>query len=93
MGIETVTVRKDEYEGLLMELEERRRLDRIQAKYREECVQSALNEIGEKLYCSYEDFMESIGEPMDNILGEIYREKLKDVYRTLTRFGVNIREG
>lgn len=85
-----VTIRKDEYDSLLNELDERRKLCRVQAEYREECILARLNELGEKLSVEYGDFIESIDFPMDDVLGEIYREKLKSIYRIVTSFGITL---
>lgn len=52
-----------------------------------ECL---LRDIGSQLDSEFQDFFESVNTPMSELLGEIYRDKLANIYRQLTKSGVII---
>lgn len=47
-------------------------------------------EVADKLASIYADFIDSVDKEMNEILGEIYREKLKDIFKILEDNGVPI---
>jgi len=49
-----------------------------------------LNDIANEIRAEYDDFKESQNDEMDIVLGEIYREKLKNVFKILKRKGINM---
>lgn len=49
-----------------------------------------LNDIADEISAEYKDFKESQADDMDIVLGEIYREKLKNVFRILERKGIKM---
>lgn len=52
-------------------------------------IANGLSAAGRDLWAEYSDFMSSINDPMDLTLGEIYREKIKAIFRILERNGIN----
>ena len=68
-------------EQRIKELEE---LVKVQKQYREDCIQSLKKDISKTLKIEYEDFFESVDLPMNEMLGEIYREKIKNIAKILT---------
>lgn len=51
-------------------------------------LRAQLRNIAEALKPYHDDFMDSKNEPMDNMLGECYREHLKSVFLELEKLGV-----
>ena len=51
--------------------------------------QTCANDIARDLWACFDDFMDSIDDPMDEELGEIYREKLKGIFKALEKRGVD----
>lgn len=56
----------------------------------DECRKYQRDAIADVLWWEYADFESSIDDEMDLELGEIYREKLKSVFRILKRNGVDL---
>ncbi len=49
-----------------------------------------LQDIANELKAEYQDFVDSISDQMDKDLGEIYREKLKNIFRILDKKGIKM---
>lgn len=49
-----------------------------------------LKDIASELQSEYEDFLASESDEMDTMLGEIYREKLKNIFRILDKKGIRM---
>ena len=49
-----------------------------------------LRDIGNDLKAEYRDFMDSEKDEMDVTLGEIYREKIKNIFKILEKKGVKV---
>ena len=56
--------------------------------YYEDRERQLLHKISSDLRAEYEDFAASINDQMDVELGEIYREKLRHVFRILADNGI-----
>lgn len=51
---------------------------------------SLLNDIAIELRAEYQDFVESESEEMDVLLGEIYREKVRNIFKILSKKGIKM---
>lgn len=71
---------KEEYREVIKSLEHRKAMDE----------KAMLNDIARKLWAEYGDFMDSVDDKMDIMLGEIYREKLKSVFKILEQSGIEL---
>ena len=49
-----------------------------------------LQDIANELKAEYQDFVESASDQMDNTLGEIYRDKLKNIFKILGKKGIKM---
>lgn len=49
-----------------------------------------LQDIANELKAEYQDFVESVSDQMDRDLGEIYREKLKNIFKILAQKGIRM---
>lgn len=49
-----------------------------------------LKGIAEEISAEYKDFKESQNDEMDILLGEIYREKLNNIFKLLERKGIKM---
>lgn len=49
-------------------------------------------DIAYSLRAEYGDFIDSLDDPMDTLLGEIYRWKLQNVFNILKRHGIDIEQ-
>lgn len=74
------------------EVEERKRLNDAQVQYREASEVSLLQDIARALKAEYGDYIETKDAPMNTMLGEIYREKLKQVFKILDQNGIKVEE-
>ena len=59
--------------------------------FREDSESALLKEIASSLRAEYTDFVESENDEMDIVLGEIYREKIKSIFRILERKGIQVK--
>ena len=75
-----------------LEVDERKKLNIAQVQYREDTQESLLKDIARALKAEYGDYVETKDQPMDEMLGEIYREKLNHVFRILEQKGVKVEE-
>lgn len=76
-----------------MTAEERRDVDRLLRAVdaiHSDRVTSALNDIADVIKPFAEDFRNSEHDEMDELLGEIYRESLRQIFKILKSKGVNI---
>ncbi len=74
------------------EVDERKKLNEAQVQYREESQASMLDEIARALKAEYGDFAETKDTPMSEMLGEIYREKLNQIFKILDQKGIKVKE-
>ncbi len=72
------------------EVDERKKLNEAQIQYREETQASLLQDIARALKPEYGDYDETKDMPMNEMLGEIYREKLKHIFRILEQKGIKV---
>lgn len=72
------------------EVDERKKLNVAQVQYREDVQVSLLQDIARALKAEYGDFAETVNYPMNEMLGEIYREKLKQVFKILEQKGIKV---
>ncbi len=72
------------------EVDERKKLNDAQVQYREDAQASMLQDIARALKAEYGDYEETKDQPMDEMLGEIYREKLKQIFRILEQKGIKV---
>ena len=49
-----------------------------------------LQDIANELKAEYQDFVESESDEMDLVLGEIYREKLRNIFKILDKKGITM---
>ena len=74
------------------EIEERKKLNDVQVQYREDSKVALLNDIARALRPEYGDFKDSVNAPMNELLGEIYREKLKNIFKILEQKGIRVND-
>ncbi len=72
------------------EVSERKRLNDAQVQYREEAQESLLQDIARSLKAEYGDYAETKDIPMNEKLGEIYREKIGQIFKILDQKGVKV---
>lgn len=77
-----------ELEKLREENAELKRLVSAQKKYRADSEKALLEEIAHSLNAEYGDFIETIDMPMCEMLGKIYREKCKQIFKILEKKGL-----
>lgn len=75
-------------EQVNQEIDERKKLNDAQVQYRKDTQASLLQDIARALKTEYEDFVEATDIPMNEMLGEFYKEKLKQVFRILDQKGI-----
>ena len=71
-------------------IEEYKTLVQAQKQYREDSIASLKDDISKSLHAEFEDFYESIDMPMNEMLGEIYREKLIQVAKILKKYDIEV---
>ncbi len=74
-----------------VELEKYKKLVKAQKEYRENSIASLKMEIASKLYPVFEDFYETENIPMNEMLGEIYRQKLIQIAKILKKYDINVK--
>ena len=74
------------------EVNERKMLNDAQEQYREDAMESMKQDIAKALKAEYGDYKESKDVAMSEMLGEIYREKLKQIFRILEQKGIRVEE-
>lgn len=91
-----IKVLQNEVEGLKskvsqanQEIDERKRLNDAQVQYREDS-RTSLQDIARALKAEYGDYAETKDAPMSEMLGEIYREKLKQIFKILEQKGIKV---
>lgn len=72
-------------------IEELRQLVQSQKQYRDSSIASLKNDVGRKLHAEFEDFYETTNMPMNEMLGEIYREKLNHIAKILEQCGIDVK--
>lgn len=72
------------------EVDERKKLNDAQVQYREDAQASLLQDIARALKAEYGDYAETKDIPMNEMLGEIYREKLKQIFKILEQKGIKV---
>lgn len=72
------------------EVDERKKLNDAQVQYREDSQASLLQDIARALKPEYGDYAETKDAPMSEMLGEIYREKLKQIFKILEQKGIKV---
>lgn len=72
------------------EVDERKKLNEAQVQYRENTQVSLLQDIARALKAEYGDYAETKELPMNEMLGEIYREKLKQIFKILEQKGIKV---
>ena len=77
---------------LQKQLEEANRLISVQKQYREDSIKSLTEEIQRALKPGFDDFYETINIPINEMLGEIYREKICDIAKILSKYDICVRE-
>lgn len=92
-----IKVLQNEVEGLKskvsqanQEVDERKKLNDAQVQYREDAQTSLLQDIARALKAEYGDYAETKDAPMSEMLGEIYREKLKQIFKILEQKGIKV---
>lgn len=60
------------------------------SKVKKHDEEALLNDIAYEISAEYKDFKESQNDDMDIVLGEIYREKLKNIFKILKRKGIKM---
>ena len=81
---------ESEIKKVNQEVDERKKLNDAQVQYREESQVSLLQDIARSLKAEYGDYAETKDSPMDEMLGEIYREKLKQIFKILEQKGIKV---
>lgn len=87
---DTVNTLRLEVQNANRMVQERKILNDAQVQYREDSKISLLNDISRSLKAEYEDFAETQDVPMNETLGEIYREKLKQIFKILYQKGIKM---
>ena len=73
-------------------IEEYQKLVQAQKQYREDSIASLKSDIGRSLHAEFEDFYETINTPMNEMLGEIYREKIAKIAKILADYDIEVQE-
>lgn len=81
---------KSEVSQAKEEVDARKKLNDAQVQYREDAQVSLLQDIARALKAEYGDYVETKDMPMNEMLGEIYREKLKKIFKILEQKGVKV---
>lgn len=81
---------RHENEKLRQECEERRELNEIQIQYRIDSHEAFCKDVARKLWAEYDDFKDSQNLEMTPMLGEIYREQLRHVFRILKQNDIDV---
>lgn len=81
---------KEKVSQATQEVDERKKLNDAQVQYREDAQASLLQDIARALKPEYEDYAETKEIPMSEMLGEIYREKLKLIFKILEQKGIKV---
>lgn len=87
---ERINENKKNFENVNRKLKERENLNAAQVQYRKDSQESLLQDIATALKAEYGDFEAAKDVPMDGTLGEIYKEKLSNVFKILEQKGVQV---
>lgn len=69
----------------LGEVETRKKINDTADVFNDKNKEAIRREVASDLKAEYLDFMDSVGDLMDDVLGEIYREKIKNIFRILEK--------
>ena len=81
---------KEQVSQANQEVDERKKLNDAQIQYREDAQASLLQDIARALKPEYGDYAETKDTPMSEMLGEIYREKVKQIFKILEQKGIKV---
>lgn len=79
-----------ELQTALEEVETRKKINDTADALNDKEKEAIRREVASDLKTEYLDFMDSVGDPMDDVLGEIYREKIKNIFRILGKKGIKV---
>ena len=79
-----------EISNLMEKLNESKDLNKSFDTYMKDSESELLKDISIALKHEYDDFIASENDEMDEVLGEIYREKIKTIFRILSKKGIKM---
>ena len=72
------------------EIEERKKINDAADALKKNDEEGLLRDIANELKAEYRDFIDSENDAMDEQLGEIYREKLRNIFKILAKKGIRM---
>lgn len=72
------------------EIEERKEINDAFDALKRNDERAILQDIANELKAEYSDFMDSENDEMDLVLGEIYREKIRNIFKLLRKKGIQV---
>lgn len=85
-----VTEKQQQLEKTKKEVAERAAINEAFGALKKNDEGALLQDIANELKAEYQDFVGSISDQMDRDLGEIYREKLKNIFKILEKKGIRM---
>lgn len=86
----TLEKMQEQLAGAKKEVEQRKEINDAFDALKKNEENAILNDIANGLKAEYRDFMDSEKDEMDIDLGEIYREKIKNIFRILKKKGIQV---
>ncbi len=72
------------------EISERKKINEAADALKKNDEEGLLKDIANSLKAEYRDFLDSVNDDIDEVLGEIYREKLKNIFKILKSKGIRM---
>ena len=74
------------------EIEQKKNINDEQVQYSEDSMNSLLGDLARSLKFEYDDYAETINVPMNEMLGEIYRDKVGKIFNILKQNGIDMED-
>ena len=87
---EKVNAKQQQLDKAEKEVGERAAINEAFGALKKNDESAMLQDIANELKAEYQDFIASVSDPMDEDLGEIYREKLKNIFKILSKKGITM---
>lgn len=82
---------QQEIEKFTLALEESRTLNASMGEYRKQAEVAMLNDIADEIAVFYKDYIETIDDEMDEMLGNIYRDHIGKIFKILAKKGIEVK--
>lgn len=82
---------QEQLEAAKAETAEHQKINDAFAALKKNDEEAIFKDIADELKAEYEDFMESVDDDVDIVLGEIYREKIRSIFKILKRKGIEVK--